>query len=420
MMLLLPLVGAGQTIHFPYPQQILYLPACFMEVAGNSRFRPAWAAYCTRPAHLHDKAAQREVVQWRVIDRTGLEKEDLDSTSMVELDGAFGEGGGQILRTSLALSLLTGKAFHLRNVRAGREKPGLQPQHLMSVQAAATVGHGRTRGAAKGSTDLEFEPGTVTPGSYHFAIGTAGATGLVLHTIYLPLALAGADSDITIDGGTHVATSPCFHFLETTWSGYLDLMGLKVGLKMQRPGFYPRGGGLLKAHIAACPRLQGIGNLEPSAGTAVHGFSAVAGLPEHIARRQAERASRRLQHLDLAANIREETWSGGPGTVLALILNTHPVPTLFFDLGKRGKPAERVADEAVAQLAHYLKCQPAVDKHSADQILLPLCLAKGPSTFPAEEISSHLLTNAAVIQRFVERDIRIEGNEGEPGVVHIV
>jgi RNA 3'-terminal phosphate cyclase (ATP) len=343
----------------------------------------------------------------------------MSASAMVELDGSFGEGGGQILRTSLALSLVTGKAFHLRNVRAGRSKPGLQPQHLMSVKAAAAIGQARLRGATRGSTDLEFEPGPVAAGTYHFAIGTAGATGLVLHTIYLPLALTGTASTITIDGGTHVSTSPCFHFLETTWRRYMELAGLQVGVKMRRPGFYPRGGGLLEARIAGCPRLQGVADLQPRSDTAITGFSAVAGLPEHIARRQAERASKRLRDLGLRVNIEEKTWPGGPGTVLALVLNTSPVPTLFFALGERGKPAERVADEAVAQVIHFHKADPAIDSHSADQILLPLSLAKDASLFPVTEVTSHLLTNAAVIQRFVERDIRVDGDEGKPGIVRI-
>jgi RNA 3'-terminal phosphate cyclase (ATP) len=137
------------------------------------------------------------------------------SEAMLELDGSFGEGGGQILRTSLALSLLTGRAFHLRNVRARRRpKPGLQPQHLMSVRAAAAVGNAQTRGASLGGTDLVFEPGPVRAGAYRFDVGTAGSTGLVLHTLYLPLALRGdSPSELTLIGGTHVATSPCFHFL---------------------------------------------------------------------------------------------------------------------------------------------------------------------------------------------------------------
>src|SRR5436305_12680970 len=147
--------------------------------------------------------------------------------SRIDIDGSFGEGGGQILRTSLALALLTGKAFHLRNVRARRSKPGLQPQHLKSVEAAAAIGQARTRGASLRSTDLTFEPGEVRPGNYRFDIGTAGSTGLVLHTIYLPLALcAGQPCEITLVGGTHVTTSPSYHFNDRTWRAYLAPMGL--------------------------------------------------------------------------------------------------------------------------------------------------------------------------------------------------
>src|SRR5271157_3218346 len=180
-------------------------------------------------------------------------------TTVLELDGSFGEGGGQILRTSLALSLLTGKPFHLRNVRAGRPKPGLQPQHLMSVRAAATIGGAQLRGASLQSTDLVFEPGPVNAGEYRFPIGTAGATGLVLHTLYLPLALRGkGPSDVTLEGGTHVTTSPCFDFLDTTWRPYLALLDLHVQLRIRRPGFYPRGGGLVEVHVEPCPRLRGL------------------------------------------------------------------------------------------------------------------------------------------------------------------
>lgn len=345
---------------------------------------------------------------------------DMLQPAKVELDGAFGEGGGQILRTSLALSLITGRPFHLRNVRARRPKPGLQPQHLMSVRAAATIGQASLRGASKGSTDLEFAPGAVVPDAYRFAIGTAGATSLVLHTIYLPLVLAGGKSEVTIEGGTHVSHSPCYHFLQTTWRGYLDLMGVDMRLNMGRPGFYPRGGGLLEAGIEPCSRLKGLGDFGVAAGTSVRGFSAVAGLPEQIASRQAQRAARKLQPLGIKADIKQETWSGGPSTVLGLILNTTPVAASFFGLGERGKPVERIADETVSELSRYWKAAPAVDKHSADQILLPLSLAEGPSTFPVEEITSHLLTNTATIQRFIDRSIQVEGNEGDPGLVRIV
>src|SRR4029077_9847215 len=163
---------------------------------------------------------------------------------MLELDGAMGEGGGQILRTSLALSLITGKAFRLTNVRANRAKPGLQPQHLTSVRAAKAIGNATVKGDAVGSREIIFEPGPVVPGKYRFAIGTAGATSLVLHTVYLPLAWkTGQPSELILEGGTHVSSSPSFHFLDTTWRAYLELLGLRIKLKQIRPGFYPRGGG---------------------------------------------------------------------------------------------------------------------------------------------------------------------------------
>jgi RNA 3'-terminal phosphate cyclase (ATP) len=342
------------------------------------------------------------------------------SETPLELDGAQGEGGGQILRTSLALSLLTGRAFHLRNVRAGRPRPGLQPQHLQSVRAAAAVGRAGLRGASLRSTDLVFEPGPVAAATYRFDIGTAGATGLVLQTVYLPLALRGeAPSELTLAGGTHVTTSPCFHFLDATWRRYLETIGFRIRLRLVRPGFYPRGGGVVEAFIQPCPRPRGIrlGERGPVKAT---GFSAVAGLPESIAKRQARRAAFRLEQRGLEVDLREETWDGGPGTVLAVQLDTKPAPTLFFGLGARGKPAERVADEAVDQVLAYLDAGPAlVDPHSADQIVLPLALAEGPSEYGVAEVTRHLTTNIAVIRRFVERDIVCEGEEGGPGVVRI-
>ena len=340
---------------------------------------------------------------------------------MVELDGSFGEGGGQILRTSLALSLITKKPFHLRNVRAKRTRPGLQPQHLMSVQAAATIGKAQLRGATLGSTDLVFEPGSVAPGDYHFRIGTAGATGLVLHTVYLPLALAKGPSKVTIEGGTHVTHSPCYHFNESTWKPYMKLLGIDMDLEMLRPGFYPRGGGALEARFAGSARLRGLrldslGSIDEATIR-----SAVARLPEKIAQRQADRAYHRLEKAGLKTITHLEVWNnGGTGTMLAIEMPTSPVTTLFFGLGERGKPAERVADDAVDEALRYLKTQPtAVDAHSADQLLLPLSLAEESSTYRVAAITQHLLTNVAVINHFWDRSIRCEGQEGTEGIVHL-
>jgi RNA 3'-terminal phosphate cyclase (ATP) len=343
------------------------------------------------------------------------------SSTAVELDGSFGEGGGQILRSSLALSLITGKPFHLRNVRARRERPGLQPQHLMSVRATATIGNARVRGAALHSTDLVFEPGEVTAGKYRFAIGTAGATGLVLHTLYLPLALrTSAPSELTIVGGTHNTHSPCFDFLDTTWRAYMEQLGLRLRLRMEHPGFYPRGGGVVDAQVEPCARLRGLRLTEVGPVTRISGRSLVASLPEAIAQRQARRAVNRLRGAGHKAELREESWPGGPGTVLTVVCNTRPAPTLFFGLGARGKPAERVADEAVEQALAYLAVTPpAVDAHSADQLVLPLALAEGPSCYRVAEVTQHLLTNIDVIRHFVDRALRCDGAEGQPGTVHV-
>jgi RNA 3'-terminal phosphate cyclase (ATP) len=347
-------------------------------------------------------------------------------STLIDIDGSFGEGGGQILRSSLALSLLTGKPFRLRNIRAGRSKPGLQPQHLQSVRSAAAVGRAEVSGASKGSTELTFEPGAIQPGKYRFDIGTAGAVGLVLHTVYLPLALGCRDpSELTLVGGTHVRTSPCFHFLDDTWRRYIALCGLKLSLRLQHPGFYPRGGGVVEASIQPSEKLHGVHLRERSITgdepVTVTGFSAVAGLPDSIARRQARRARYRLEQADLKVDIEEQTWEGGPGTVLALSLPTSPVPGLFFAIGERGKPAERVADEAADELLAHLREGPAaVDLHSADQLVLPLAFAEGPSEYPVARVTRHLTTNITVIGMFLDREIICEGEEGKPGRVRIV
>jgi RNA 3'-terminal phosphate cyclase (ATP) len=339
---------------------------------------------------------------------------------LVQLDGSFGEGGGQILRTSLALALITGRPFRLRHIRARRSRPGLQPQHLMSVQAAAAIGSAKLKGATIGSTTLDFEPGAVSGGDYHFRIGTAGATSLVLHTVYLPLALAKAPSRITIEGGTHVPHSPCFHFLDRTWRQYMSRLGLRVAVEMKRPGFYPRGGGVIHAVVQAVQAPRSITIQDVRLVSRVSVISGAATLPEHVIRRQAARAAERLAERGLEVAVHEETWSGGPGTMLGIELATDPVPTFFFGLGERGKPAETVADEAVAQVEAFLDTGPAgIDEHSADQLLLPLAVADGESSFPAARVSNHLLTNAAVIQQFLPGRIECNGEEGHAGLVYV-
>lgn len=340
--------------------------------------------------------------------------------NLLELDGSLGEGGGQILRTSLTLSLLTGRPFHLKQIRAGRPRPGLQPQHLQSVLAAATIGNARVIGAELGSKSLFFYPGSIQSGSYRFDIGTAGATSLVLQTVYLPLALQGqGPSEITLIGGTHVSCSPSFHFLERTWRAYLQQMGIQLSLQMIRPGFYPRGGGMIRAQISPENQLKGV-RLPERLPVEITGWSVVAGLPSAIASRQAKQAKKRLETLGLSLQMEEQEWKGGPATVLILEVNTQPAPTLFFSLGQRGKPAERVADEAVDEVLAYLQAgNGLVDSHSADQLVLPLALAEGPSEFSVSRVTPHLLTNIQVIQEFIDREISLTQEEPGPSIVRI-
>ena len=259
---------------------------------------------------------------------------------MIEIDGSFGEGGGQILRSSLALSLLTRKPFRLRRIRANRKpKPGLQPQHLMCVRAAAQIGAATTKGDAVGSSDLTFEPGQIQPGQYRFAIGTAGSTSLVLQTIFLPLAMADRPSEITIEGGTHNKAAPCFHFLETTWRAYLQKMGFRFELEMKRPGFYPRGGGQIIANIQPTIAVRPLHLKGPCKYESAEITSTIADLPDHVANRQARRAMVRLRDAGIETTTSQEHWQNGPGSVLLIRLNSQ-IQSLFVGLGAKGKPAE--------------------------------------------------------------------------------
>jgi RNA 3'-terminal phosphate cyclase (ATP) len=240
----------------------------------------------------------------------------------------------------------------------------------------------------------------------------------VLHTVYLPLALSGGPSEIVLEGGTHNEKAPCYHFLESTWAAYLMRMGLAIKLEMKRPGFYPRGGGIINAHIEPCAKLRPLTLTGPTKFEEATILSAVAGLPDHVAKRQARRATVRLRDAGLSPEFTFEEWDGGPGCMLAI---TFPgtVLSLFFGLGARGKPAEAVADEAADEALAHRETGMPVDRHSGDQLLLPLAIADGDSEYHVSVIDRHLTTNAAVIQVFLDRQITIDGGEGTSGVVKV-
>jgi RNA 3'-terminal phosphate cyclase (ATP) len=336
----------------------------------------------------------------------------------ITLDGSSGEGGGQILRSALSLSLLTGKPFRMIKVRANRDRPGLRPQHLKCVEAAALLGHAQVTGGSIGSRELTFHPGTVEPRDLRIDIGTAGATALVLHTLYLPLALLASNPvRLTLNGGTYNESAPSFPFLETTWRAHLSALGMPVSVVMPTAGFYPEGGGTLEAWIEPSrPRplvLEDRGEL-----VKIRGMAETSKLSPGIEQRMVDQAQSELSDRGLIAEMDSRPIPGrSPGASITLIAEFRNAPPVaFVGLGKRGKSAELVADDAVAQLLEYLQApEGAVDLHSADQLLLPLAFAAGRSVFTVTHLTEHLRTNAETIRAFLDVPIRIEAFDEGPG-----
>lgn len=338
----------------------------------------------------------------------------------LRIDGSFGEGGGQILRTSLTLSAITGKPFEIFNIRAGRKNPGLRPQHLQAVQAIQQISSASVSGAEVGSGAITFTPNGIKPGKYRFEIGTAGSASLVLQTIFLPLALLDAfrePSNIHILGGTHVPWSPCFHYLKLQWLTYIKKLGLSAGLKMRRAGFYPRGGGEIVADIHPVGEVRPLVLEERGQLKHISGISTAGNLPGHIMRRQREQAERRLAGAGITCPVdikEEEMPATGQGTMLLLCAEFERSQCCYYGLGAIGKRAEAVADEAVDGLLGFLKTDGVIDEHLADQLVLPLALSKGPSRFITPRLTQHLMTNIEVIKKFLPVRIEVE-DTGERG-----
>ena len=351
------------------------------------------------------------------------------STEQVSIDGAHGEGGGQILRTALTLSALSGRPFAIDSLRAGHRRPGLRPQHLATVRAMQALCEARVEGDHLDSQSLRFLPRRpVTSGEYAIDIGamagtpSAGAASLLLQTLLLPLALADGPSRVRVTGGTHVAWSPPYHYLAEVYLPVLERLGVHARLELGKWGWYPRGGGEIVAHVegrgAATESLrplviEGRGRL-----TGVWGVSAASNLPEHIIQRQRSHALQHLRARHIKADIEAiDAPSPGPGTVLFLLAEYEHVSAGFTGYGRLRYPAEKVAEDAIKGFEAHLKSQQALDPHLADQILLPLALAPGSSSYTTSCVTRHLQTVQWAVQQFVKRGIVVEGKEGGPGTV---
>jgi RNA 3'-terminal phosphate cyclase (ATP) len=362
-------------------------------------------------------------------------------TAAVVVDGAYGEGGGQIVRTALTLAAVTGRKLVIENIRSGRKNPGLAAQHLTAARAAAALCGARLSGDALGSQFLSFEPSAPPkPGLYAFDVGeareggSAGAVTLVLQTILLPLALATGDSDVILRGGTHVAWSPPFDFARDVWLATLARLGVTATLELVSYGWYPAGRGEARLAVfglgkqgaqalgplAAPPRLAPLEACERGPLQRVFGRAVAANIPAHVPQRMADRARALLAKAGIEARIEpKRVRAASPGAGLFLTADYEPVRAGFNALGERGKPAEVVAEEAVAALLAHRDSGAAVDPHLADQLVLPLALADGPSAYTVERITRHLTTSAWVVERFALAEVEIEGAEGEPGTVRV-
>lgn len=373
-------------------------------------------------------------------DEWDADNADLLMMERIIIDGSYGEGGGQVLRTALTLSLLTGQPFRIEKIRAGRPKPGLQPQHLTCVRAAAAISGATVQGDSLGSQVLDFSPGPVRPGDYTFNVaeerGSAGAITLVLQTILLPLALAEARSISTVRllGGTHVPWSPPYHYIEQVFLPMLASLGIRAQTTLVRWGFYPLGGGEAFITLEATeqsPAIEGTGTgkqgiLRPlhltSAGRllSLSGFSAVANLPLSIAKRQRDRALGILLRHGFVAEIDLiEAPASGQGTAVFLVARYENSLAGFSALGARGKPAEQVAEEACHAFLEHHRSGAAVDPHLADQLILPLGLVQEESYFTTSRVTRHLLTNIWVAEQFLGKRFAVEGEEGGAGAVKV-
>ncbi|HEX5720386.1 MAG TPA: RNA 3'-terminal phosphate cyclase [Thermoanaerobaculia bacterium] len=324
---------------------------------------------------------------------------------MLDLDGSEGEGGGQILRTSLALSMVTGTPVRIRNVRARRPKPGLMRQHLVAVQAAARIGGARVTGAEIGSSALTFIPGEVKPGEHVLSVGSAGSTTLVLQTV-LPALLCASQPSLVLEGGTHNPMAPPFEFLERTYLPLVNRMGPRVHAELVRAGFYPAGGGRIVVSIEPAPRLTGFEVLERGEIRRREATALVSRLPRHIGEREIAEAARLAEWDSLEVR---EVDTPGPGNAVLLSVESDALTEVFVGFGERGVPAEQVASRAVREMQNYLDTGMPVGEHLADQLLLLFALA-GSGAFASLPLSGHALTQIDLIPRFLKVGIQVEGN----------
>ncbi len=325
----------------------------------------------------------------------------------VIIDGSIGEGGGQVIRTSLSLSMITGRPVRLKNIRIKRKNPGLRSQHLCALRSSQEVCGAEVEGAEFGSRSFMFTPGAVQAGEYRFDIGTAGSTALVLQTVLPALMLADVPSRVTVLGGTHNSQSPPFRFMERTFLPLLGRMGPMVAVELGAHGFYPKGGGRITATIAPCAKLKPLELLDGGPVLATRATAIVSNLPVQIARRELTVVHKRMGWAEDTLTA-EAVNSPGPGNAVGLEIEREHITEVFTGFGRRGRPAEAVAALACDEAREYLACGAPVGRRLADQLLLPMALSGGGRFATRGDLDAHTTTNMAVISMFLPVEFGVE------------
>jgi RNA 3'-phosphate cyclase len=346
---------------------------------------------------------------------------------MIEIDGSFGEGGGQVLRTSVALSALLGIGVHVKNIRGKRPNPGLRSQHMTAIKAVAAISDAETKGLQIGSTDLYFMPRKKMSGSFKFDVGTAGSISLVLQALMPASAFSSGRTEFKITGGTDVRWSPTIDYVRFVVLPNLSRLGYLAELKLIRRGHYPKGGGSVSMVIQRCKGLMPLQLTERPEIKRVRGISHCVRLPVHVAQRQAAAAQeilRKIDQLDISLTLETYPFATdphiAPGSGIALYTDNEPGGVLGADsVGERGRPAEEVGRQAATQLGGEINSGAPVDRHMSDILIPYLAVADGSSEFRTSLITMHTITNARIAELVSGAKINVDGELGSPGIVRV-
>ena len=326
---------------------------------------------------------------------------------MIEIDGSKGEGGGQVLRTALTLSMITGQPFRIANIRANRSKPGLMRQHLASVKAAGEISGAKVEGDVLGSTSLTFVPGAIKAGQYDFQIGTAGSSTLVLQTVVPALLYAHGQSVVRVSGGTHNSKAPPAEFLQRAYGRAMAEMGAQLDFQLERAGFYPAGGGAVRATVQPLSAWRRLALDARGERREAFAESLVAAVPSGVAKRELDCVASAMGWSGDQLRVQTLPDHWGPGNALLITLDHEHVTEVFVAFGEKARRAEEVARDAVAQARRYIVSRAAVSEHLADQLLIPMALAGGGS-FTMDVLSQHTRTNAEIVALFLPVTVRFE------------